>query len=430
MGPEYIPWKLLILCISCLRCFSQPSAGSNEELLLQRNCVKGPYLFEEIEDLMPEGIGMKMLKLTDTLFIAKILNISHIFNHRWLLNEHYTDYDQLFDFAEDPDCRSQHLASLGQNPHIRFVYIEAYNLEEPPPNAYALCEEFRNYGFISQATLQRHSLFRQILGAKESGNASTVIVVPRNYHKNLLDKNGLGLYPDCLGLVSAAFKRQKLLDLQKGHYRFMPPSDKLIVVIYLRWGDRSWQYENILSTGIQNCLNVVKKIFHSKHSVLNNFHEYLVFFVTEPAHQQGSHSSNNTEEFDFVKNFFPPGKVEIRVDHERFLEDLDILTSANIYTVPHGSTFIAFQLSLMSWSSTVAITPWSLVLNWDRLVHYSNQLEDEQDILAWKEFNKLHCCANKLKKINHLCEEVIKSFRHIEGLNRTCEDLQQLKYNG
>ena len=126
-----------------------------------------------------------------------------------------------------------------------------------------------------------------------------------------------------------------------------------------------------------------------------------------------------------MKNFFPPGKVEIRVDHERFLEDLDILTSADIYTVPHGSTFIAFQLNLMNFSSTVAITPWSHVLNWDGLVLNSNQLEDEQNVLAWKEFNKLYCCANKLKKMNHLCEEVIKSFRHIEGLNRTCEDLQQ-----
>lgn len=131
-----------------------------------------------------------------------------------------------------------------------------------------------------------------------------------------------------------------------------------------------------------------------------------------------------------MKDFFPPGKVQIRADHEKFLEDLDILTSAHIFTVPHPSSFIAFQLKIIDFRNTIAITPWSKVLHWDRLVAYSPEKEDEYDRYAWKEFNKLYCCSNKLKKLNSICEEVIKSLMHIEGLNRACDDLQQLKNHG
>ena len=341
-----------------LRCFASLEYNDRSDGLSSSDkiCVQGPYLFEEIENLMPEGIGMKMTKFTDTLYLAKYLNISHIFNTQWLVNEHHTSYDKLFDFAEDPNCQFEHVTKREQHPHIRFVYINPY--DELPPAASALCGEFTTHGFISQATFHRHSIFRQILDAMESSTASTVIVIPRNYHHNLFEKSSTTLsyhpFPDCLGLISTAFYRRKEIDLQQGRYRFTSPEDKLIVAMYMRWGDRAGQYKSVNDTGIQNCIAVLNNIFNCKHSVLNNFHDYFIYFVAEPHHVQGLLPSGSTEEFDFVKTSFPPGKVQIRADHGKFLTDLDILTSANVFTVPHTSTFISFQLSLMDFWKTTA----------------------------------------------------------------------------
>lgn len=256
-----------VLCpLLLLRCFASLEYNHRYEEVsspekIEKICVQGPYLFEEIENLMPEGIGMKMTKFTDTLFIAKILNISHIFNTLWLVNEHHTNYDQLFDFAEDPHCQFEHLFAREQHPHIRFVYIKPY--DELPPPASALCEEVTKHGYISQATLQRHSIFRQILDAMESSTPSTVIVIPRNYHLNLLEKLSMTqtLYPcpDCLGLISAAFHRRKEDDLQQGIHRFTPPDDSLIVAMYIRWGDSAGQYKSVYDMGIQYSIGVLKK---------------------------------------------------------------------------------------------------------------------------------------------------------------------------
>ena len=382
-------------------------------------CTKGPYLYEVLDGSIHEGLGMLRPKIVQSMLLARFLNLSHVFNSDWFDNEHHTDYSLLYDFDEDQDCGEDRLDQV-TCPHLTFIDIDPY-VDQFAPDLFHLCREFISTGALSHSTLGRSQFLGQFIDSSYLRGPSTVYRLQRDYFRDYFDRTKLVLYPDCLQLLPTAFRRRKEQDVGSWKRRYMPSTDTLDIAFYLRWGDRGYN-RSISDTNVSDGVHLLHQLLLHRSSVLHNIHNYRILFVSEAAHQPGDYPPSQTNEFDFISAAFPPGKVEVRVHPDHFVEDFDILTSAHIYITTLWSSFVACHFELMNVSNTAVIVPWSRQLDWYGLL-YSNGNETST---VWATFNRLYCCVNSVPSLRRRCAAILTSIAMRESLGaiRLCEEIQ------
>jgi hypothetical protein len=164
-------------------------------------------------------------------------------------------------------------------------------------------------------------------------------------------------------------------------------------------------------------MQILQNILTSSHSVLCNISNYHIYFVSEASHIQAHPAPNRTIEFDFFRDSFPKGKVTIRVDHEQYIEDFDILTSSHMYVSPTGTTFGVAQFDMQEPRKTTVITPWNKQVSWAKLL----ALNAEEFV----RFNHLYCCSNSLKWMEDRCRSKIAAIKTSGVEVIPCEELQE-----
>jgi hypothetical protein len=379
-----------------------------------RPCIRGPYLYEMIEGAyLREGLGMISGRMKDTLLLGKILNLSYVLNHDWFDSEHDTDYSHLFALDEDLECTSEHIFNKN-NSHIQVFDVHtsiAYNTF-PELDVVSLCWEYFSDGFVDVGRLltrmgsRENTLARLIDMKQRLSSSSTVFVIHRSYSEYL---PGDHFAAPCGRLIGDPYHRQRERDNLHGWRRFIPEdNDHLVIVLYLRWGDKHTQFMSMADTGIGDALHILQRLLRDRHSRLYGFTDYTVYFLSEAAHTLEDTHPVNTQEFQFILDAFPPSKVQLRLNHSQYLDDFELATSADVFITPSESTFGYLLASLLE--------PHSVVIRPDNELWTTLLSRDNQSFLP---FNAALCPSNRVPSLRRRCRNLDNELSHVKSTMST-----------
>ena len=125
-----------------------------------------------------------------------------------------------------------------------------------------------------------------------------------------------------------------------------------ISAFHIRWGDKSSEFPSAnlaaqaLKEIIQEASISILQMLRNSSSVLYRHEDYKLYLFSEPSMKGPSSKdiTGNVSEFNEILRYFPKSKVEIRVNHSQHLEDVDIMSQADIFMIGRGHSFAAFIL--------------------------------------------------------------------------------------
>lgn len=156
-----------------------------------------------------------------------------------------------------------------------------------------------------------------------------------------------------LDVYKNAYLNRKHYDLLSNVPRLLPPPNALVIVFQRRWGDYKDHFDKEMSW--HRPIKYIKKILNDRESVFYGLENYKIYLVSEVHKTRENVEIGSTADFKEIMHAFPSSKIELRVNHSQHLEDLDLVSIADVFVFDTHSSFTMFLANYIIPSRCVLI---------------------------------------------------------------------------